>query len=173
MSWWLRSRRNICRRRSSHNGYGEYLSPLRLIRYQPAFAPLHPISACRKYLLRRRVDHAVWFPFVAHSCLLSSGPAPAQFWHPLRPRRHKLIATVQAPASPAAYVYVSSSPSTGKNQINAYAAAANGALSPIPGTPFSTLAYEMAVTENWLFATDGSNIDSFSIAANGALEREG
>jgi hypothetical protein len=75
-------------------------------------------------------------------------------------------------SSPVAYVYISSSPSNGKNQINAYSAAANGALSPIPGTPFSTPAYAMALNGTWLFATDGSNIDSFSIAANGALNEK-
>ena len=80
--------------------------------------------------------------------------------------------SAQTQASPVAYVYVSSSPSTGKNQINAYAAAANGALSPIPGTPFSTPAYAMALNGTWLFATDGSNIDSFSIAADGALNEK-
>jgi hypothetical protein len=80
------------------------------------------------------------------------------------------VNTVAGASAPAAYVYVSSSPSTGKNQINAYAAAANGSLTAIPGTPFSTPDYMMAVNETWLFATNGSNIDSFSIAANGALE---
>ena len=44
---------------------------------------------------------------------------------------------------------------------------------PIPGTPFSTPAYDMALNGTWLFATDGSNIDSFSIAANGALNANG
>ena len=83
----------------------------------------------------------------------------------------EIEATVQGNTSPVAYVYVSNSPSSGKNQINGYAAAANGALTPIPGSPFSTPAFYMAVNGSWLFATDGNNIDSFSIASNGALKQ--
>jgi hypothetical protein len=83
--------------------------------------------------------------------------------------------TVQGSASPGstspvAYIYVSNSPSSGKNQINGYAAASNGALARISGSPFSTPAFELALNGRWLFATDGSNIDSFSIASNGALK---
>ena len=83
----------------------------------------------------------------------------------------EIEATVQSNTSPVAYVYVSNSPSSGKNQINGYAAAANGALTPISGSPFSTPAFYMAVNGSWLFATDGNNIDSFSIASNGALKQ--
>jgi 6-phosphogluconolactonase (cycloisomerase 2 family) len=79
--------------------------------------------------------------------------------------------TVRGSTSPVAYVYVSSSPSSGKNQINGFAAAANGALAPIAGSPFSTPAFYMALNDSWLFATDGNNIDSFSITSNGALKQ--
>jgi hypothetical protein len=78
---------------------------------------------------------------------------------------------LQGSASPAAYVYLSNPAGGGGNQINAYSAAANGALTPIPGTPFPSAGSDMAVNETWLFATDGSNIYSFSIAANGALQQ--
>ena len=82
----------------------------------------------------------------------------------------EIEATAQGNTSPVAYVYVSNAPS-GKNQISGYAAAANGALTPISGSPFSTPAFYMAVNGSWLFATDGNNIESFSIASNGALKQ--
>lgn len=76
----------------------------------------------------------------------------------------------QPPAnSPAAFVYVSSSPSPNTYQINAYSAAANGQLTPIPGSPFPANVQNMAVNGKYLFGTDGVNIYSFSIASNGAL----
>jgi hypothetical protein len=70
---------------------------------------------------------------------------------------------------PVAYVYVSSSLSTGKSQINAFAAASNGSLATVSGSPFATTDSYLAVNGNWLFGTDGINIDSFSIALNGSL----
>jgi hypothetical protein len=79
--------------------------------------------------------------------------------------------TAQSKA-PVAYVYVTSSPSSGVNQINAYAAASDGALTPLSGSPFSTSGvYDIALNGGWLFGTDGNNIYSFSIAANGSLSQ--
>jgi hypothetical protein len=75
----------------------------------------------------------------------------------------------QPSSTPVAYVYVSSNPSSGKYQINAYAAASTGALTNVNGSPFSTTVQEMALNGKWLFGTNGININSFSIAANGAL----
>src|SRR5579863_8437445 len=77
---------------------------------------------------------------------------------------------IQAGASPVAYVYVSNSPSSDKNQINAYAAASNGTLSAVKGSPFPTSVSYLAVNGKYLFGTDGSNIDSFAIASDGALQ---
>jgi hypothetical protein len=72
--------------------------------------------------------------------------------------------------APVAYVYVTSSPSSNVNQINAYAVASNGALTAMPGSPFSTSGvYDIALNGGWLFGTDGNNLYSFSIAANGSL----
>ena len=77
--------------------------------------------------------------------------------------------TVQSKA-PVAYVYVASNPSSGVNQINAYAVASNGALTALPGSPFSTSGvYDIALNGGWLFGTDGNSLYSFSIAANGSL----
>jgi WD40 repeat protein len=77
-------------------------------------------------------------------------------------------------SSPVAYVYVSSSPSSNKNEINAYNAAANGKLAPVKGSPFSAATgYDgsMAVNGKHLFLTNGVSIYSYSIAADGALRR--
>src|SRR5437879_5232556 len=75
----------------------------------------------------------------------------------------------EAATAPVAYVYVSSYPNS-KNQINAYAAASNGTLTTVSGSPFSTNLNYMALNGSWLFATNGINIDSFSIASNGGLK---
>jgi hypothetical protein len=75
----------------------------------------------------------------------------------------------QAANSPVAYVYISSSPSSNGEQINAYAAAPNGTLTPVPGSPFTENGAYMTVSKKWLFSSDTVDIYSFSIAANGAL----
>lgn len=79
---------------------------------------------------------------------------------------------IETASSPVAYVYVSSSPSSGKSQINAYAASSTGALSAVQGSPFAANVNIMALNGAWLFGVDntGNAIDSFSIAANGSLK---
>lgn len=71
--------------------------------------------------------------------------------------------------SPAAFVYVSNNPSGNQLQLNGYAVASNGQLTPIPGSPFSANASAIAVEGKYLFGTDGVYIYSYSIASNGAL----
>jgi hypothetical protein len=82
-------------------------------------------------------------------------------------------ASVAAPsgASPVAFVYVSTNPSTNVYKIDAFAAASNGALTAVPESPFTTDVWYMALNGKWLFGTNGINIDSFSIASNGALNQ--
>jgi hypothetical protein len=79
--------------------------------------------------------------------------------------------SIQPPASPVAYVYVSSAATSSTGQINAYSAASNGALTPIAGSPFPYDVNYMAVNGAWLFgvANVDTDINSFSIASNGAL----
>jgi len=72
--------------------------------------------------------------------------------------------------SPVAYVYVSNTVTSRNYQINAYAAAANGALTPVAGSPFPSNGDDLAVNNQWLFSTDTVDIFSYSIAANGALK---
>jgi len=82
-----------------------------------------------------------------------------------------LTETSTSTSSPVAYVYVSSAPTSTTGQINGYAASSTGTLTPIPGTPFRRNVYYMALNGHWLFgvANQYTDIDSFSIASNGAL----
>jgi hypothetical protein len=79
--------------------------------------------------------------------------------------------SIQPSASSVAYVYVSSAPTSSTGQINAYSAASNGALTPIPGSPFPYDVNYMAVNGAWLFGVSNvdTDINSFSIASNGVL----
>ena len=83
-----------------------------------------------------------------------------------------------AAAPPVAYVYVSSTiPGNGpvgtlKNQINAFSAAANGKLMPVPGSPFKDDVVGMAVNGTYLFGSTRSGIyvAAFQIQPSGALK---
>lgn len=76
---------------------------------------------------------------------------------------------VPAGTAPVAFVYVSSNPTGSTFEINAYAAAADGKLTPVPGSPFASAVTYLAVNGKYLFGTNGISIDTFSVAANGAL----
>ncbi len=78
----------------------------------------------------------------------------------------------QPGSSIVAYIYVSSSISSTSSQINGYSADATGRLTPIAGSPFPGSVQYMALNGAWLFGADAyTNIDSFSIASNGALQQ--
>lgn len=75
-------------------------------------------------------------------------------------------------SSPAAYVYVLFTPKNSSvNEIAGYVAAANGALSPLPGSPYTADVTTMAVNGKYLFADNANQIDvnAYHIADNGAL----
>jgi hypothetical protein len=76
-----------------------------------------------------------------------------------------------ATSGPVAYIYVSSLIGNVKYQVAGYEAAPNGALTPIPGSPFADNVNWLALNGKWLFGVDptGVYIDSFSIGSNGAL----
>ncbi len=79
------------------------------------------------------------------------------------------VSSQEASSAPVAYVYVSISVSNVKDEVVGYQAAANGALTLIPGTPFPYNVSSLALNGAWLFGVETSqNIDSFSIAPNGA-----
>jgi len=78
-------------------------------------------------------------------------------------------ATIQGSTSRSAvaYVYVPSNSS----KINAFAAASDGKLTRVSGSPFSANVYSMAVNAKYLFGTDGVYIYSFAIASDGAIKQ--
>lgn len=73
-------------------------------------------------------------------------------------------------SKPIAFVYVSTT-----KGIDAFAAAANGQLSAVAGSPFKGQVTGMAVNGKYLFGAGANFIDiySYSIAANGALKSIG
>jgi len=83
---------------------------------------------------------------------------------------------VSAADSPAAFVYVSSTSSTNKIEINAFKLHSDGKLSRVPGSPFpthTTYSASMASGAEHLFFTNEVDIHSYSIAKNGSLQSSG
>jgi hypothetical protein len=77
--------------------------------------------------------------------------------------------------SPVAYIYVSSAVNSTTNQVNGYSAAADGALTPIPGSPFSDNVSYLSVNGAWLFGAEDvfpSDVLSYAIGSNGALTQK-
>jgi WD40 repeat protein len=77
------------------------------------------------------------------------------------------------PGSPAvAYVYVASSKTANVNQIYAFAAAPDGKLTAVSGSPFLGDVSSMAVNREYLFGADPAHvyIHSFSIEPDGGLK---
>jgi len=76
-------------------------------------------------------------------------------------------------AAPVAYVYVSQRPvKSGPNQVLGFAAAANGTLTAIEGSPFDADVNLMAVNGKFLFGgtTDELYLDTYTIERDGALK---
>jgi hypothetical protein len=76
-----------------------------------------------------------------------------------------------AATAPVAYVYVSSNPANSStNEIHAYAASAEGKLTPIVGSPFADDVTSMAVNGKYLFGSNrnGIYVAAFAIASDGA-----
>jgi hypothetical protein len=70
--------------------------------------------------------------------------------------------------SPVAFVYVKS----GASKVYGFAAAANGALQAVPGSPFNYAVQPEAVSGKYLFGVESndSTIDSYLIEPSGALQ---
>jgi hypothetical protein len=78
-------------------------------------------------------------------------------------------------SSTVAYIYVSNAVNSTKNQVHGYSAAANGALTAIPGSPFPDNVSYLSVNGAWLFGAENglpSNVFSYSIGSNGALTKK-
>jgi hypothetical protein len=76
-------------------------------------------------------------------------------------------ATGQSGAS--AYAYVGSSPISGSGYISGFAIAADGSAQPVPGSPFSGASSSVVGSPNYLFATDLSNIVTYTVGGDGSL----
>jgi hypothetical protein len=81
------------------------------------------------------------------------------------------VAQVNSTSSPAAFVYVSGSAANNHYEINAFAAAPDGKLTPVSGSPFPADVQSMAVNGKYLFGTNGVDIYSFAIASDGRLKK--
>ena len=83
------------------------------------------------------------------------------------------VVPASANSSPAAYVYVSSSPAgASKNVVYAFTAATNGKLTPVPGSPFKDDLTSMAVNGKYLLGAtqNGKWVAAFLMETNGALK---
>jgi hypothetical protein len=77
-------------------------------------------------------------------------------------------AVAQSSTSPVAYVYVAR-----PTHIDGFAAASDGKLTPLPGSPLAnTNVNKLSVTRKFLFGLsgDGTKITKFSIAPNGSIK---
>ncbi|MGB6676884.1 MAG: hypothetical protein WBE44_09360 [Terriglobales bacterium] len=72
-------------------------------------------------------------------------------------------------SSSVAFVYVSRAVGGNNYEISAFAAASNGKLTRVSGSPFPADVQNMAVNGKYLFGTNGIEIDSFAIASDGSL----
>jgi hypothetical protein len=74
----------------------------------------------------------------------------------------------EATPAPVAHVYVANA-----THVYGFSAAADGKLTPVPGSPFSAGLSWMGTSEHYLFGFEGSGttIASFSMAADGALRK--
>jgi hypothetical protein len=82
-------------------------------------------------------------------------------------------AAASTSTSPVALVYVASTPkNSSTNEILGFAAASNGKLTPVPGSPFAANVRNMAVNGKYLFAPNNSTpfIESYRIESNGTLK---
>ena len=100
---------------------------------------------------------------VCLAVLLSTGGAFAQ-----APDAQTDENAAETTSSPVAHVYIGSG-----TQILAFSAAANGKLTPVPGSPFNYSLSLMGANGHYLFGFEPSSviIDSLSMAANGALKK--
>jgi hypothetical protein len=115
-----------------------------------------------------------WRPCMMHripqmALALIAGAGLAQISTPAANAAASNSSSANASSGPVAYVYVSR-----PTHIDAFAADANGQLTPVPGSPLAnTNVNKLSVTKKWLFGLsgDGTKIYTFSIASNGSIEK--
>jgi len=70
----------------------------------------------------------------------------------------------------SAFAYVSSG-TTGTGYINGFSVAPDGSAQAVTGSPFSGANSSLVGATSFLFATDGNNIVTYTVAGNGALSQ--
>ena len=100
---------------------------------------------------------------ISLAAVVSTGGALAQ-----APEASSVASVTATAAAPVAHVYVGSG-----SHILAYSTAANGKLTAVPGSPFNFSLSLMGANGRYLFGFEPSSviIESFSMAANGALKK--
>ncbi len=74
--------------------------------------------------------------------------------------------------SVTAVVFVSSNaPGGNSGQMEVLTADSSGQLTAVPGSPFAVSLFGLAVSGNYLFGTDGTNLYSYSVASDGAITK--
>jgi hypothetical protein len=82
------------------------------------------------------------------------------------------VNTVSIPASgSSAYVYVGSSTTVGSGNISGFAVAPDGSAQPVSGSPYSGASSSVVGAIRYLFATDGSNIVTYTVGSDGSLSQ--
>jgi hypothetical protein len=71
----------------------------------------------------------------------------------------------------SAYAYVGSSPTSGSGYISGFAVAADGSAQAVSGSPFSGASSSVVGSPNYLFATDGANLVTYTVGSEGSLDQ--
>lgn len=99
----------------------------------------------------------------------SSSPAPSS------PTSSSPTSSGSASATNVAYIYVSSAAASGSgNEIQAFAASSEGALTPVSGSPFAGNVTQIAVSGSQMIGANSNGIDleSYAVGSSGALTHE-
>jgi hypothetical protein len=105
-------------------------------------------------------------------CLAAVFPMQAAFAQSISASPEEAAKTGNRGAA-VAYVYVSSNPTNSStNEIVAYAAAPDGKLAPVSGSPFEEDVTSMAATQSYLFAAgrQAPEINAYRIGPDGSLQ---
>lgn len=71
----------------------------------------------------------------------------------------------------SAYAYVGWSPSSGSGYISGFVIAPDGSAQSVSGSPLSGASQSVVGSPNYLFATDGANIVTYTVGTDGSLDQ--
>jgi hypothetical protein len=106
------------------------------------------------------------------ACLIAALCIPAAALAQMKPVAIRIGPVNHRTSAPVAFIYVSSNPdNSSTNEISAYAASADGRLTPVTGSPFADDVTSMAVNGKYLFGStrNGIYVAAFRIESDGAL----